>query len=1229
MLAEIITKKNGNKLVHRNGYRPKPIKEFTEEYFLSKCIEVTPNFFVLQDTYKEYLNCEHNNLPAGYAWIDIKDLVDDIIDIKNGQAATGNIKKRVTSFETRGAQVLIDVIQHEKFKIKNFDQTHNKQIERDYKHSYGYEVVEEKSTRTLENIRVPKSLLFEFRGHKRQSLSNMTNDKIKSSPYILSPDHEICLEKLRNNTAQYFLLDCVMRFGKSYIYLEHIKREYHKQNKYKAHAVICNDTKTFNGWKKKVRRSYSDVIDIVILKNKKDFDFNNSGLTKNILVLISPQLVGHHNDVTEIVKDIDTTPISDLSKLDIQVENLFVDEAHNWFNEKWRKYYEKITKNQIVLASGTATTILMAYKDFFSGDNVHTYQLGDLVKKLKEDLNIDVNLVIRRLNLEDVDKKINISNLQDVDEHGRLVNPNEVDSFLKAFILGESKARKRFSPFHSVNKHFVCLVDRVEFALVMREFIKKNCVDSDGNPTLIPILVAGENKNRDAIEEENVQDIIDDAEQRGIKTITITCRSMIQGISIRQWNEVINLSSVSTYTVYFQLLGRMLEFDDVKDYNIGKQDLIVWDYNPTRTLEVLTAAVQYRNYINNKGVKSALQYYFDIITMEDHVPTRNAFKTIEVSNIETEIRTLINKHAFSRNALGARKISDTRPNVILGMDPMLAELFYSTETNKETSKSMKEKLNSLRNTVKKQKTNYSKGTGSNNVDIEKPQVDYLDKVIDGYSVYTQRIDIVMEVLIGNGIIKERGIREMMKCYDHDLFVGGFEFPNKSYSKSFVDHLTKHGNLDIIDNRVQAGKFRLPDISKLFDMKRVEVLNYMSNYETIYNYNASDNQLPFDVALNYFEKNFDGLNLNTSMNIHDGYFKSGSLLIAFGYYLYKNKSDIFKSGVSKTDIIEMLSFSDEKIFFESMGELMGFTKSSTTKKDFIIINPPYSSGLHLDIFIKSFNNELNNGGTLICVHRETPVITKNPKPNKNTTKYRYIMLNNTSEITFFDGNPIFHTAQFFSPLIVSRVKKDSNISSVKINSNHLQKPYSYEIYDFNDAFIHSNVEKTIRIRKKLLDKINNANLSNFNEMSTKKIKNSPYYVNIKQIGGHGMVDGKINKDFYCLVSPKFEYDLVNQITDDINNCLTPAGRGGGIRANSYDEAINIFEFMKTKSARFFISLTKIDQNIWDGNMLSILPYLDFTKKWNDESLFKYFELEDDLVEYIKEYIEPIYDYEKSN
>lgn len=301
-----------------------------------------------------------------------------------------------------------------------------------------------------------------------------------------------------------------------------------------------------------------------------------------------------------------------------------------------------------------------------------------------------------------------------------------------------------------------------------------------------------------------------------------------------------------------------------------------------------------------------------------------------------------------------------------------------------------------------------------------------------------------------------------------------------------------------------------------------------------------------------------------------------------------------------------------------------------KFDVIVINPPYKSGLHIEIFNKAFE-ELNDGGTLICLHRETPAITKasNPKYKKETDEYRNIMLNNTSEITFIDGNYIFKNSNtnFFAPLIISKVKKDRNKSEITVNSNHLKNKFSYNVSSFDDIFIHTDIQKTLQIRDKV-KKISIQNgLTNLNKKSSKYCT-SKYYVNIKQLGGNKPKDGKINKDFYCLISPKYENDLKNQITNNLSS-ISKNGRGGGITAETYEEAINLFSYLKTKFVRFVFSLTKIDQNIWDGDMISVIPYLDFTKKWSDVDLFKYFELEDDLIEYINEYIESVYDYEKSN
>ena len=38
----------------------------------------------------------------------------------------------------------------------------------------------------------------------------------------------------------------------------------------------------------------------------------------------------------------------------------------------------------------------------------------------------------------------------------------------------------------------------------------------------------------------------------------------------------------------------------------------------------------------------------------------------------------------------------------------------------------------------------------------------------------------------------------------------------------------------------------------------------------------------------------------------------------------------------------------------------------------------------------------------------------------------------------------------------------------------------------------------------------------------------------------------------------------------------------------------------------------------------VPYMDFTQKWNDEKLFKYFEFNQDEINFINDYIEDWYE-----
>ena len=82
--------------------------------------------------------------------------------------------------------------------------------------------------------------------------------------------------------------------------------------------------------------------------------------------------------------------------------------------------------------------------------------------------------------------------------------------------------------------------------------------------------------------------------------------------------------------------------------------------------------------------------------------------------------------------------------------------------------------------------------------------------------------------------------------------------------------------------------------------------------------------------------------------------------------------------------------------------MGFSKSTKTNKDFIVINPPYKGGLHIQIFNKAFE-ELNDGGTLICLHPSTPFINRKPtKDDGKTQKIKDIVSKYKTRLTLVDG-----------------------------------------------------------------------------------------------------------------------------------------------------------------------------------------------------------------------------------
>lgn len=288
-----------------------------------------------------------------------------------------------------------------------------------------------------------------------------------------------------------------------------------------------------------------------------------------------------------------------------------------------------------------------------------------------------------------------------------------------------------------------------------------------------------------------------------------------------------------------------------------------------------------------------------------------------------------------------------------------------------------------------------------------------------------------------------------------------------------------------------------------------------------------------------------------------------------------------------------------------------------KFDSLVMNPPYKEGLHIEIFIKAFKL-LKDGGTMTTIQPATPFLNSNtPKPDSRDIEIRNIIKKNVSVLEMVNGNHLFN-ARLFVPLSIIRLTKEPDLSeSISVIYNHYNINNVVHVYTtYNDVHVHGD-DSVLGIKNKIFDK----KTISLNDMSSKKIKNSPFWVSLSAVVGNPSTDVMIKPDFYCLVPKQKEYDFNSLIFE--NYFELPGRTNGkdkrGIAVNSREEAINLINTMMTKTYRFALSLSKIGVNLWGGNMLDTVPYLDYSVQWTDEMLFEYFEFSNEEINFIKTYI----------
>ena len=78
----------------------------------------------------------------------------------------------------------------------------------------------------------------------------------------------------------------------------------------------------------------------------------------------------------------------------------------------------------------------------------------------------------------------------------------------------------------------------------------------------------------------------------------------------------------------------------------------------------------------------------------------------------------------------------------------------------------------------------------------------------------------------------------------------------------------------------------------------------------------------------------------------------------------------------------------------------------------------------------------------------------------------------------------------------------------------------------------------------------------------------------------------------------------------------------------NERLNFVNYWKSKVTRFILSFYKHNINFTHGKPYRIIPWLDFTKEWDDAKLCKEFGISEELWNYIDNFIPDYYNDYKS-
>lgn len=268
-------------------------------------------------------------------------------------------------------------------------------------------------------------------------------------------------------------------------------------------------------------------------------------------------------------------------------------------------------------------------------------------------------------------------------------------------------------------------------------------------------------------------------------------------------------------------------------------------------------------------------------------------------------------------------------------------------------------------------------------------------------------------------------------------------------------------------------------------------------------------------------------------------------------------------------------------------------------DLVISNPPYNNNADLKLLreILPLTKEAIVVHPGICFFNR-----KNIK--KLYTDFKREFEHRLKSIEIFDGNSVFGIRLYYGCVITHFVENNQNQINVidKINNTTFHTNSIQDVTKWGFDWL---------IIKPFFEQIKSFCLRDNVQANVKNVPNDlKFNMQISTINGDDL-----NPYIIIPKNKELSRGIKNEKYFGTANCII-------FHFDSEIEQENFIDYCRTDFARFCLSFYKNNQHLARGE-LKIVPWMDFTQKWTDEKLYKFFNVSEEIQTLINKYIKPYY------